>query len=258
MIKISFLLIANIVFLSFISKAQKPREFYQVTVYHFNSPEQENSIDIYLKEAYMPALRKKGIKNIGVFKPLANDTAVNKRIYIVIALKTLHQIIDIPEQISKDKQFLQTGKEYLDAVYNNPPYTRMENIIIKAFQLAPVMNLPKLSGPKPERIYELRSYEGPTEKLYKNKVRMFNQGGEISLFSRLKFNAIFYGEVIAGSRMPNLMYMTSFENKDDRDAHWKTFSADPEWKKISALPEYQNNVSRNETILMHAADYSDY
>ena len=258
MIKISFLVIANIVFLSFISKAQKPREFYQVTVYHFNSPEQENSIDIYLKEAYMPALRKKGIKNIGVFKPLANDTAVNKRIYIVIALKTLHQIIDIPEQISKDKQYLQTGKEYMDAVYNNPPYTRMENIIIKAFQLAPVMNLPKLSGPKPERIYELRSYEGPTEKLYKNKVRMFNQGGEISLFSRLKFNAIFYGEVIAGSRMPNLMYMTSFENKDDRDAHWKTFSADPEWKKISALPEYQNNVSRNETILMHAADYSDY
>jgi hypothetical protein len=258
MIKISLLLITNLILISFFSNAQKPREFYQVTVYHFNSPEQESSIDIYLKEAYMPALRKKGIKNIGVFKPLANDTAVNKRIYMVIALKTLHQIIDIPEQISKDKQFLQTGKEYLDAVYNNPPYTRMENIIIKAFQLAPVMNLPKLSGPKPERIYELRSYEGPTEKLYKNKVQMFNQGGEISLFSRLKFNAIFYGEVIAGSRMPNLMYMTSFENKDDRDAHWKTFSADPEWKKISALPEYQNNVSRNETILMHAADYSDY
>ena len=258
MIKITFLLITNIVFLSFFSNAQKSREFYQVTVYHFNSPEQENSIDIYLKGAYMPALRKKGTKNIGVFKPLANDTAVDKRIYIITPIKTLHQIIDIPDQLSKDKQFLQTGKEYLDAVYNNPPYSRMENIIIKAFQLAPVMNLPKLSGPKPERIYELRSYEGPTEKLYKNKVRMFNQGGEISLFSRLKFNAIFYGEVIAGSRMPNLMYMTSFENKDDRDAHWKTFSADPEWKKISALPEYQNNVSRNETILMHAADYSDY
>jgi hypothetical protein len=258
MIKITLLLITNIVLLSIFSNAQKPREFYQVTVYHFNSPEQENSIDTYLKEAYITALRKKGIKNIGIFKPLTNDTSVDKRIYVIMPLKTLHQIIDIPDQLSKDKQYLQTGNEYIDAVYKNPPYTRMENIILKAFQLAPVMNLPKLTGDRKERIYELRSYEGPTEKLYKNKVQMFNQGGEISLFSRLNFNAVFYAEVIAGCRMPNLMYMTSFENKADRDAHWKTFSADPEWKKISALPEYQNNVSRNETILMHATDYSDY
>ena len=87
---------------------------------------------------------------------------------------------------------------------------------------------------------------------------MFNQGGEIALFQRLNFNAIFYSAVISGSRMPNLMYMTSFENMDDRNAHWKTFGSDPEWKKLSALPEYQNNVSRNETILMRALPFSDY
>ena len=32
--------------------------------------------------------------------------------------------------------------------------------------------------------------------------------------------------------MPNLMYMTSFENKAARDEHWKTFGSDPEWKKL--------------------------
>ena len=258
MIKITIILLANMAFFSFISNAQKSKEFYQVTLYHFTSSEQEHSIDTYLKDAYLPALRKKGIKNIGVFKPLSNDTSVDKKIYMLIPLKTLHQIVDIAEQLSKDKQFLQDGKEYLDAAFKNPPYTRMENIIIKAFPLAPMMNIPKLTGPTQERIYELRSYEGPTENLYMNKVQMFNQGGEISLFKRLNFNAIFYGGVIAGSRMPNLMYMTSFENMADRDTHWKTFGADPEWKKLSALPEYQNNVSRNETILMHATDYSEY
>ena len=87
---------------------------------------------------------------------------------------------------------------------------------------------------------------------------MFNEGGEVDLFKRLNFNAVFYAEVIAGSSMPNLMYMTSFENKADRDAHWKTFVDDAEWKKLSGDPMYQHNVSKADIVLMRAAEYSDY
>ena len=86
---------------------------------------------------------------------------------------------------------------------------------------------------------------------------MFNEGGEIALFKRLGFNAIFYSEVIAGSKMPNLMYMTSFENMADRDAHWKSFSNDAEWKKISSMPEYQHNVSHIDITFLRPAEYSD-
>jgi len=77
------------------------------------------------------------------------------------------------------------------------------------------------------------------------------------LFKRLGFNAIFYSEVLSGSHMPNLMYMTSFENKQARDEHWKAFGEDAEWKTLKALPEYQNNVSKAEVILCHAAPYSE-
>jgi hypothetical protein len=87
---------------------------------------------------------------------------------------------------------------------------------------------------------------------------MFNEGGEVDLFKRLNFNAIFYAEVIAGPNMPNLIYMTSFENMADRDAHWKTFGADPQWKKLSTDSFYQHNVSRADITLMKAAGYSDY
>ena len=87
---------------------------------------------------------------------------------------------------------------------------------------------------------------------------MFNEGGEITLFKRLNFNSVFYASVFAGAHMPNLMYMTSFENMADRDAHWKDFSAAPEWKKLSGLPEYQNNVSKIDDIFLHATAYSDY
>ena len=87
---------------------------------------------------------------------------------------------------------------------------------------------------------------------------MFNEGGEIALFKRLNFNAVFYASVIAGSHMPNLMYMTSYENKADRDEHWKNFSSSPEWKKLTVMPEYQNSVSKNEQVFLHATTYSDY
>ena len=130
-------------------------------------------------------------------------------------------------------------------------------MVLKAFPLMTSFQSPSLTGNKTERIYELRSYEGPTEQLYRQKVKMFNAGGEIALFKRLQFNAVFYAEVIAGSHMPNLMYMTSFNNRADRDEHWKRFGEDPEWVKLKAIPEYLNTVSKNDTILMNPAEFSE-
>ena len=164
----------------------------------------------------------------------------------------------INTRLLADKAYQTGGAEYINAVYTAPPYERMETILLEAFSLAPKMQLPALKSDKKERVYELRSYESATEKIYRNKVQMFNKGDEIGLFKRLNFNAIFYGEVIAGSKMPNLMYMTSFENMDDRNNHWKAFSADPAWKQLSAMPEYQKNVSHIDITLMYPADYSDY
>lgn len=89
-------------------------------------------------------------------------------------------------------------------------------------------------------------------------LKMFNQGDEISIFDRLGFNAVFYAEVLSGSRMPNLMYMTAFNNKADRDEHWEAFNNDPAWKKLRAMEEYQHNVSKADIILLNPTDYSDF
>ena len=248
-----------LLFISLSAKvSDKKPEYYRLTIYSFTDAAQEKIVDQYLEKAYLPALHRKGIQTIGVFKPVANDTANIKIIYVLAPFKNLEQVKDLPVQLLKDKEYTETGKEYLDALYNNLPYRRIENILMQAFNMAPAMQLPKLTSPKTERIYELRSYESPTEKLNINKVKMFNEGGEIALFKRLNFNAIFYAEVIAGSHMPNLMYMTSFENKNDRDAHWKAFGESPEWKNLTSSPEYQHNVSRAEVILTKATLYSDY
>ena len=77
------------------------------------------------------------------------------------------------------------------------------------------------------------------------------------IFRRLGFNAVFYAEVLSGSRMPNLMYMTTFRDQADRDARWKSFSADPDWKKLSAMEEYKNNVSKADKFFLRPVEYSD-
>jgi hypothetical protein len=55
--------------------------------------------------------------------------------------------------------------------------------------------------------------------------------------------------------MPNLIYLTTFENMKDRDEHWKAFG--PLYKPMAEMPKYQNNVSKNVTILCAPTDYSD-
>lgn len=215
-------------------------------------------IDNYLQNAYLPALHKQGIANIGVFKPIANDTAAEKIVYVLVPFKSWKNILKTNEALQANAVFQAAGSGFLNAPYDTPAYKCKEITLIKAFAMAPAMELPALTAPIASRVYELRNYEGPTDSKYQNKVKMFNEGGEVVLFKKLGFNAIFYGEVLAGSRMPNLMYMTSFNSRADRDAHWEAFFGSPEWKTLSALAEYQHNVKRAEIILTRPATYSDY
>lgn len=239
------------------TSAQK-REFYEIKIYTYKGAEQEKLIDDYLKDAYLPGVHRAGISKVGVFKPVESDTAFfGKRIYVLTPFKSLEQFVGLNDLLQKDKAYLESGKSYIDAAYTAPPFVRLESIILQAFSYQPNFDVPKLKAPSAERVYELRSYEGYTEKIYKNKVKMFNEGGEVTLFKRLNFNAVFYAEVLAGGRMPNLMYMTSFENQADRDAHWKTFVDDAQWKKLSSMPEYQKNVSKINIYLLHPTSYSE-
>lgn len=232
--------------------------FYELRIYRLADAADESRVEVFLQKALVPALHRNGIKNVGVFKPVKEDTVNSKRLYVLIPYKSLNELDKTAASIQKDTQYLADGSDYLNASHTDAPYLRFETIILKSFRFMPAPAVPNLKGPKQDRVYELRSYEGATEKLYQSKVHMFNEGGEITLFNKLNFNAVFYGEVLSGGSMPNLMYMTSFENKADRDAHWKSFGAAPEWKVMSALPQYQNTVSKNTQYLLNPTSYSDF
>ncbi|WP_338868020.1 NIPSNAP family protein [Spirosoma sp. SC4-14] len=234
------------------------REFYELKVYHLKSDAQEATVDNFLEKAYLPALHRAGIAKVGVFKPRSDaNSTTEKLIYVFIPFRSSDDFFKLEQKLASDKTYQNDGKEYLDAVYTNPPFERIETILLNAFEKAPHYTLPELTSPKKDRVYELRSYESHTEKISKNKIDMFNKGDEVGLFKRLGFNAVFYAEVVAGSRMPNLMYLTTFDNKTSRDQHWDAFGKDDYWKKLSAMPQYQKNVSRNDMRFLYPTDYSD-
>ncbi|RYD77008.1 MAG: NIPSNAP family containing protein, partial [Sphingobacteriales bacterium] len=153
--------------------AAKNQYYYQLKVYHLKTLTQEAMVDAYLKDAFLPAVHRAGINSIGVFKPITKDT-LEQLVYVFIPFKKMDDFLKLNETLAKDKIYLEAGAAFLNAEYNAPPYTSLESIILKAFSAMPEFAVPKLTTPKSERVYELRSYESATESLAANKIGMFN------------------------------------------------------------------------------------
>lgn len=254
--KISITSILLFALVQFVTAAD--RDFYQIQVYRINGKIQEDRVENYLKMAYLPALHRAGIKKVGVFKPIPTDTASKNQIIVWLPLIALDQLDKLQTTLEKDVKYQTDGADVLNAPFDNVAFLRKESILLKAFPDAPNFFIPDYKTKPSERIYELRSYEGPTENLFRQKMKMFNEGGEIKLFKSLEFNAVFYAGVISGSTMPNLMYLTTFADMKSHDAHWDAFRNHPDWKKLSALDEYKHTVSKSIKILLFPTDYSDF
>ncbi|HEA30223.1 MAG TPA: NIPSNAP family containing protein [Leeuwenhoekiella sp.] len=257
-LKRAFVLLALCFIVKTVSAQETNRQFYQLKTYTFMTDKQVQQTDDFLENVYLPALKRQNIENIGVFKPKTyapEDTL--QRTIVLIPFTSLEAFESLDEQLLQDKDFQQAGDAYINAPYDAQPYVRISSIVLKAFENNPVLKPSPLDGNRNERVYELRSYQSPTVAYHQNKVNMFNSG-EIALFDDLGFNAVFYASVLSGPDMPNLMYMTTFEDQESRDAHWKSFSDSPVWQKLSKKPEYQNNVSHIDMTFLAPTEYSDY
>ena len=246
---IAFLLISNITL-------SKGRDIYQIKVYTIENEQQEQRIDNFLKNAYIPALSRAGIKHVGVFKPVEDDAMAGKLIYVLIPFKSISQFEKLESVLHTDKKYQADGSDYINATHDKTPYFRIESTLLRAFTSMPKYGVPTHKTAASDQIYELRSYWGPTEKLYEKKVEMFAEAGETQIFLDLGFQPVFFGEVISGSTMPNLMYLTTFENKKSQDEHWAAFRSAPAWLELKEDKQFANTVSKNVKVFLHPTEYS--
>ncbi len=232
-------------------------DYFQIKIYTYESADQLALLDDYFGNALLPGLHNAGVENVGVFKPIEGLNEDLNYIMVLVPYQSLDQFEKIPALLEKDPEYLQAAAKYTDAPHDKPPYTRIESFILRAFSTTPHMTLPELNSPRTGRVYELRSYEGATEKLYNLKVEMFNEG-ESALFQDLKFNPVLFCEVLSSSHMPHLIYMTTHADTTAQLENWNAFRVHPEWDRLKNLERYKNTVSGMTKYQMYPTEYSDY
>ena len=112
---------------------------------------------------------------------------------------------------------------------NKPIFNRYETSLYIAFD-----GMFKMVKPDDKnRFFELPTYESHSEDAYRRKVNKFNEG-ELELFNQLDFGSIFFGDKIAGGRMPYLTHMLAFESMEERNENWTQFTDHQTFTKLKS------------------------
>jgi len=215
---------------AFKASARKGQQWYELRTYLFAHDAQRQLTGTYLEQAYLPALNRAGIKDIGVFSEIEGEG----KMFLLIPFDSMASFTEINDKLARDATYLAAGDAYLTAAPSNPAYDRIDSLLLRAFAHMPQIEVPE----KKARLFELRRYESPSESAGQKKIEMFNEAGEIDIFKKAGARPVFFGETMIGGRRPNLTYMLCFDDMAAHDVHWKAFGTDPDWKRISTMPEY--------------------
>lgn len=230
------------------------RQYYELRLYHLRRGPKSDLFDRFYRDAAIPALNRAGIERVGVFGVAVGPESPTQ--YVLLPHSSLESLITTPHRVANDEAFKKAGAEFLNAPAGDPPYVRIESSLMISFEGMPKLEPPNFGGNN-SRLFELRTYESHSRKAHQKKVEMFNRW-EMSIFRRTGLPAVFFGQTLIGTRLPNLTYMLAFENSSARDQGWTAFGADPEWKKVRSMPGYTDAevVCDISNLLLKPAPYS--
>lgn len=213
-------------------------------------------LDNYLSKALIPAWSKFGAGPVGAFKA---NYGMNTRgvIHVLLPHQSLGAVVEAPAKLMADEDYMKAGQEFLNVAPGTPAFFRIETSLLRTFDGMPQLDQPAPSKNKVKsRIFQLRVYESASPVKAAQKIKMFNEGGEIEIFKRTGMQPVLFAQTIAGPSMPNLHYMLCFEDMKQLDASWATFRVDPAWKTLSADPQYKDSVSNISDIIFKPTGYS--
>ncbi len=227
------------------------REYYDLRKYTLQSGPQTKLAAEYFEKALIPALNRLSITPVGAFTvDVGPDTPT---IYLLLPSKNLQTLVTAELMLAKDEAFVKAAAPFWAAPATAPAFKRVESTLFSAFEGHPALTPPA----KDKRIFQLRTYESPSNAAHIAKVKMFHSG-EFEIFARAGCGQVFYGDALIGQNLPNLTYMLTFPDLATLQTCWKTFSADPEWKKLSADPRfaYESIVSNITNLYLNPTSYS--
>lgn len=229
---------------------------YEWRQYSMRTGTEARRLDDYLQNALLPALNRLGHTPVGVFQVtfgLPTPTT-----FVLTPFASGDALVARESKLEADEAYMKAAAAHLESTAADPAYVRQDVSILTAFPQFPHVVVPAATATKGPRIFELRTYESPSEKAHRMKVKMFAEMGEIEIFKRVGLTPVFFARTIAGTRMPSLVYMLTHENLAARDKNWSGFGGDPEWRKLAQTPGYTDPeiVSNITDILLRPTAYS--
>jgi hypothetical protein len=230
------------------------REYYELRAYRLRPGAPHTTLDTYLDRALIPALNKRGIRNVGVFtEPEAKD---GPAVWVLMAHKDMASIGTVNASVHRDPAVVAAGADYLSApTKQNPAFDRIDSWVFLAFEGMPRLTIPAMTRGNQPRVFELRTYESFSELKALKKIDMFN-AGEIPLMQSVGMSPVFYGQALAGRDLPQLTYMLCTPTHEASAVAWKAFLAHPTWKTLVADPQYADTVSKIVSRFLVPTGYS--
>ena len=222
------------------SKQSKGEQYFEWIRYHLPVGSRQGLTARYYRDVAIPALNKAGIDNVGVFNVKHGDN--QPTLHVIIPHPSLESVITLNDRLLNDEKFVQAGEHFLNAPTSEKAFLSMEKTLLKAFSKFPQIQVPKQKKANSPRIFQARTYESPNLIAAKKKLHQFNEGGEVDIFIRTGLQPVLFGEIIAGDRMPGLVYLLAFDNMADLAKSWATFDADPTWLELFNDPYYGKNI----------------
>lgn len=229
------------------------RQYLEVRTYHLRTADEMSAVDGYMEKALLPALRRQGITNVGVFSEYEPEGVPS--VYVLIPYDTIEQFAASQEKLDADAAYQEAAAGYFSAPKDEPRFTRIESELLHAFEVWPQVHVPAQQKAGKSRLLELRTYESHSEEFGARKVEMFN-AGEVPIFLSAGIQPVFMGRALTGPNTPNLTYMTVFDDMAALEKGWKAFSAHPDWKKLAAVEKYKGTVSKIHKTWLTPRPYS--
>jgi NIPSNAP protein len=215
--------------------ASGAREYYLLRRYQLQAGPQTKIAESYFGDALIPALSRMGMGPIGAFK--LDYGPETPAFYVLIPGRSVEALTTIDLQLRQNENFLKAAEPFWNAPATEPGFLRMESTLLAAFEGWPRLTPPAATATQSKRIFQLRTYESPSDAAHVRKVEMFHKG-EFEIFQKAGCHPVFFGDALIGSRLPQLTYMLSFANLTELEKSWAAFSSDPDWKKLQNSPRY--------------------
>jgi hypothetical protein len=216
------------------AQSARGRQLYEIRRYRIRTGYMRDTSRAYFRDALLPALGRLGLAPVGMFDVTVGEPPTT---VVLIPHATADSAVGLPARLAADAAYVKDAAPFFNAPADRPAFERIESSLLLAFEGMPELQKPDTGKP---RIFELRRYEGPSEAASLKKIEMFDTGGELAIFRKVGFRAVFFGQAIFGTRLPQFEYMLTYENLAEREVQWNAFRNDPDWKVLSQKEEYRD------------------